>query len=162
MKLKSLSVPQNLHRHRGVALVTALTVIALTTIVVLSFLSLAVSERDSASVYSDGINAEHLANAAINVAISQVRSATGDPSRLWASQPGAIRTYEREGRFAFGYKLYSDDLLTISDELASVLPISPHQQSSFCSVSFGITCPRISTGFCRCGCRGCLRRVMAC
>ncbi|MEM7698763.1 MAG: Verru_Chthon cassette protein A, partial [Verrucomicrobiota bacterium] len=78
-----------------------------------------VSTRDAhraSSIYGDGIAVSGLSQQAVNFAISQVRTATGDQTRVWASQPGAIRTYNADGDFDAGYKLYSDDRMVVSGE----------------------------------------------
>ncbi|MEM9016247.1 MAG: Verru_Chthon cassette protein A, partial [Verrucomicrobiota bacterium] len=98
---------------KGVALIAVLMLFALATLVVLTFVDFSVGEMRSASAYADGIHAETLANSAVNLAIAQIRSATTGRNRLWTSQPGAIRTYNRDGEFEEGYKLYSDDLMWI-------------------------------------------------
>ncbi len=107
--------------RRGVALVTVLTVMALTTILVLTFFSLATSEHRASSTYSNGLQAQQVAEQAVNMVIAQIRQATGvGNSKAWASQPGAIRVWGDEsgnGSSAkeFAYKLYSDDMMKTKD-----------------------------------------------
>ncbi|MCB1205576.1 MAG: Verru_Chthon cassette protein A [Verrucomicrobiae bacterium] len=99
--------------RRGVALVTVLTVMALTTILVLTFFSLATSEHRASSVYSNGLQAQQVAEQAVNMVIAQIREATVVPQGTlpwaWASQPGAIRVWDIAGKEKDAYKLYSDD-----------------------------------------------------
>jgi len=109
------------HR-RGMALVTVLTIMSLATIMVMTFFSLAQNEHKASSSYSEGLQAQQVAEQAVNMTIRQIRKATsnvGIPSgqtMAWASQPGAIRTWSMSGAFNAGYKLYSDDEMVVSDE----------------------------------------------
>jgi Tfp pilus assembly protein PilX len=105
--------------RRGVALITVLTVMALTTILVLTFFSLATSEHRASNTYSQGIQAQQVAEGAVNMVISQIREATtterpGDSLQnriAWACQPGAIRRWTNNGTIDSLYKLYSDDTM---------------------------------------------------
>ncbi|MEM9016315.1 MAG: Verru_Chthon cassette protein A, partial [Verrucomicrobiota bacterium] len=108
---------------KGVALVTILTVMALTTILVLSFFSLATSEHRSSFTYSNGLQAQQVAEQAVNMVIAQIREATVNSSNVtslatktaWASQPGAIRTWDIQGQLKFIYKLYSSNEMKSED-----------------------------------------------
>jgi len=105
--------------RRAVALVTVLTVMSLTTILVLTFFSLATSEHRASTTYSHGLAAHHVADQAVNMVIAQIREATnsqrlgpGLSQRMaWASQPGAIRTWQNSGQLHEIYKLYSSDVM---------------------------------------------------
>lgn len=105
--------------RRGVALVTVLTVMALTTILVLTFFSLATSEHRASNTYSQGLQAQQVGEQAVNMVIAQIREATVRPSSektvAWASQPGAIRTWQFNGSEHDAYKLYSDDKMVTDD-----------------------------------------------
>lgn len=101
------------NRRNGVALVSLLALMTLTTIVVLSFMALSRDELKSSTIYADGIRAGLMADSVVKLAIGQLREATSDPDLIWVSQPGGIRTYSRDGEFHRGYKLYSDDLMVI-------------------------------------------------
>ncbi len=104
--------------RRGVALVTVLTVMALTTILVLTFFSLATSEHRASSTYSQGLQAQQVAEQAVNFVIAQIREATVRPGVTepisWASQPGAIRVWHTNGQKE-AFKLYSDDVMKLKD-----------------------------------------------
>ena len=107
------SWPRN---RKGIALLTVLTVMALTTILVLTFFSLASSEHQASNVYSNGLQAQQVAEQAVNMVIAQIREATTAGSdRAWASQPGAIRVWDETGELEWIYKLYSDDLMKSPD-----------------------------------------------
>jgi hypothetical protein len=112
MKLPEKLKPSNLLKKdkKGVALVTVLTVMALTTILVLTFFSLATSEHRASNTYSHGLQAQQVAEQAVNMVIAQIREATTvGTTKAWASQPGAIRQWDEAGNPDFAYKLYSDD-----------------------------------------------------
>lgn len=117
-----MKIPQKLFRgasvsknRKGIALVTVLTVMALTTILVLTFFSLATSENRASNTYSNGLQAQQVAEQAINMVIAQIREATADPRStedyVWASQPGAIRAWNGSGVLQGIFKLYSDDVM---------------------------------------------------
>lgn len=109
----------------GIALLTVLTVMALTTIMVVTFLSLATSEHEASSTYSNGIQAQQVAEEAVNIVIAQIRKATTASvdengsvratPLAWASQPGMIRTWDG-AKFDKGYKLYSDDKMLVTQK----------------------------------------------
>ena len=124
MKLPESLKPSRLFAkdRRGVALVTVLTVMALTTILVLTFFSLATSEHRASSTYSNGLQAQQVGEQAVNFVIAQIREATvqGKDAQVkaWASQPGAIRLWKQDGAANledFAYKLYSDDVMKTKD-----------------------------------------------
>ena len=120
---KKLSLSRALRTNRkGVALVTVLTVMSLTTILVLTFFTLASSEHRASKTYSYGLQSQQVAEQAVNMVIAQIREATTvseNPSNLkvWSSQPGAIRTWNQNGSFDRIFKLYSDDIMKTDDQL---------------------------------------------
>lgn len=83
---------------RGIALVIVLSAVVLLAALVMGFMSSVMTERSSVNVASGGINSRQIAESTVNVIISQIREATSltnaTDSVTWASQPGAIRTYE--------------------------------------------------------------------
>lgn len=102
--------------RKGVALVTVLTVMALTTILVMTFFSLATSEHRASNTYSHGLQAQQVAEQAVNMVIAQIREATTvGTTKAWASQPGAIRLWDETGKADYAYKLYSDDRMKTLD-----------------------------------------------
>ena len=111
----------NPQRRRGVALLTVLTIISLATILILTFFQLAQNEMLSSESYNNGLEAQQIAEEAVNIVVRQIRMATaGEPGEArstsigWASQPGAIRTWDENGAFYKGYKLYSDSEMVIN------------------------------------------------
>jgi len=75
---------------KGVALVTVLTVTALTTILVLTFfLPRHNVNTGTSNTYSHGLQAQQVGEQAVNMVIAQIREATTVGStRAWASQTG--------------------------------------------------------------------------
>lgn len=102
--------------RRGVAVMMVLVLVSLVAIYVFAMLAVSSSERDASSVYRDGTRARSLADCAVNLSILQVKEATSSSELLWASQPGAIRNYTDAGKFAAGYKLYSDDEMVVHED----------------------------------------------
>lgn len=103
--------------RRGVALITVLTFVALTTILMMTFFFMAQNEHMASVNYSEGLQAQEVAESAVNLVIAQIREATSQRNHLWAAQPGAIRLWDDSGKFVKGYKLYSDDRMvsTVSE-----------------------------------------------
>ncbi|MEC5126983.1 Verru_Chthon cassette protein A [Verrucomicrobiales bacterium BCK34] len=104
--------------RKGVALVTVLTVMSLTTILVLTFFSLATSEHRASNTYSHGLQAQQVGEQAVNMVIAQIREATTAGTKIaWASQPGAIRRWTdgSGNNEEFAYKLYSDEEMKTKD-----------------------------------------------
>jgi uncharacterized protein (TIGR02600 family) len=100
-------------RSRGLALIIVLSMIALATIVMLAFLSVADTEHKGTMTYSSSQSARRLADTAVNIVVGQIRAGadqdTGVNGReIHATQPGAVRKYTASGAFLAGYKLFSD------------------------------------------------------
>ncbi len=100
-------------RSRGLALIIVLSMIALATIVMLAFLSVADTEHKGTMTYSSAQSARRLADTAVNIVVGQIRAGadqnTGVSGReIHATQPGAVRKYTASGAFLAGYKLFSD------------------------------------------------------
>ena len=99
-------------QEKGVALVTVLAIVLLMSVLVMSFFEMAKSELNASLKDSDNLKARSFADAAVNIAISQIREATTQKSTSeeyapWSSQPGAIRVYQPYGDLKAIYKLYS-------------------------------------------------------
>lgn len=99
-------------RHRGLALIIVLSMLALATIVILAFLSVAETENKATNIYSASQASRRFADTAVNLVISQLREGaareTAGVPIIHATQPGAIRKYNAGGNFVAGYKLFSD------------------------------------------------------
>jgi uncharacterized protein (TIGR02600 family) len=115
------------NQQSGVALVIVLSMIVLLSAIMVAFMSRVSTEGRSAKLALQGFEARQAAETAVNLVISQLRAATYDsskPARAWASQPGAIRTFER-GRDTEVYKLYSASKLV--DSAADYNPASAEE-----------------------------------
>jgi len=114
--MKNVSKPvEKPNKKRGIALVTVLAVLTLAAVMIMAFFSLSRNELTSSTAYSHGIEAQQLAQTAVNIVMHQIRSATSDNKIAWSSQPGMIRTYDASG-FKSGFKLYSDDEMLENSE----------------------------------------------
>ncbi len=125
-------------RTRGIALVMVLTFVVLLSALLVAFLSSMQTERTASDLYSNSVSVKHLSEVATNLVTSQIvdgtktwditpalDEATGreDPGtknqRLtWASQPGAIHTfndrpYSQSNRRHRTFRLYSSDRMVV-------------------------------------------------
>ena len=102
--------PTRLHRLKsqaGAALVLVLSTLVLLSIVALAYLGSTSVERASSQSYSDGAKTRMLADTALEIVKGQIWAATTEANAIWASQPGAIRTWTGDGSSRKVYKLYS-------------------------------------------------------
>ncbi len=97
-------------KERGIALITVLAILMLTSVLIMAFFSISQNELTASTSYSQGQEAQQLSQSAINIVIHQLRAATENVDVAWASQPGMIRTWDENG-LAAAYKLYSDDTM---------------------------------------------------
>ena len=99
-------------RHRGLALIIVLSMLALATIVILAFLSIADTEHKATVTYSSAQTSRRLADTAVNLVVAQIRAGSQRDNNtepvIHATQPGAVRKYNAAGIFIGGYKLFSD------------------------------------------------------
>lgn len=99
-------------RHRGLALIIVLSMLALATIVILAFLSIADTEHKATVTYSSAQTSRRLADTAVNMVVAQIRAGSQRDNNaepvIHATQPGAVRKYNAAGIFIGGYKLFSD------------------------------------------------------
>ena len=102
---------------RGLALISVLGVVTLATILVMALFTVADAEKRAAETYAEGNAARHLANSAIDIVKNQIQAAAtgatvnGTDPVIWASQPGAVRTYDQNGLFAEGRTLFSSSVM---------------------------------------------------
>ncbi|HSJ01189.1 MAG TPA: Verru_Chthon cassette protein A, partial [Verrucomicrobium sp.] len=119
-----------LQRSRGIALILVLGSVALISMLVVAFLTLARTEQRAAVAFSDTADARNLTELPVNLAIAQIRRATeqNGVTRTWASQPGMIRVFGTEkdsttsnmrSKTVGLYKLYSDDRMVVMNEGAN-------------------------------------------
>jgi uncharacterized protein (TIGR02600 family) len=123
------------HSQKGMALVIVLAVLVLLAGLVVAFFSTVTSDASSSAISSNDARAKQLADSAVNLVMGQIVEATKgfkpggntDANRLaWASQPGAIRTYDASGSAFQVFKLYSSPTMVGSGGLnfSSDLPTS--------------------------------------
>ncbi|MCX6963533.1 MAG: Verru_Chthon cassette protein A, partial [Verrucomicrobia bacterium] len=123
------------HSQKGMALVIVLAVLVLLAGLVVAFFSTVTSDAGSSAVSSNDARAKQLADSAVNLVMGQIVEATKgfkpgertDANRLtWASQPGAIRTYDASGSAFQAFKLYSSPTMVSGGNLtfSSDLPTS--------------------------------------
>lgn len=107
----------------GFALMAALCFLVIITILVLAFFTSVSREHTTTKIYSSGVNAKFLSDAAVNLVMGQITAATqgtqpGVQGRFtWASQPGMIRTYSDQDQDTDVadncYKLYSSSAMIV-------------------------------------------------
>lgn len=102
------------HRRRAVALVIVLAMLAILSTLLIAFMGRVTTENVAATSISHSIEAKQAYDSAVNLAMSQIREGTRtDGTRAWASQPGAIRTFDSTGKDTTVYKLYSSDVMKV-------------------------------------------------
>ncbi len=109
-------------KSRGVVLVLVLACTALLVALLAMYFSTATGAVQSASLYRNGITAQHLADTAVNIVMGQIADGTHtakqgrpDESLVWMSQPGLIRTYDTSGTPYRFYKLYSSGDMVVQN-----------------------------------------------
>ncbi len=106
-------------RKRGAALIIALALIAIMTILVVSVFLAAGAERASAKNQMTITAAAQLAASAPQFVLGQIHRATST-NNPWTSQPGLIRTFDPVTGAQNGiYKLYSAAEMVISGGVAA-------------------------------------------
>lgn len=98
----------------GAAIIVILLVLVLITVLTVGFLSRSSTELRVAAVDRATQEALSLADLTVNVVQAQINSATQSENHIWATQPGAVRTYDDSGNPDRIFKLYSAQTLTES------------------------------------------------
>jgi uncharacterized protein (TIGR02600 family) len=103
------------HPERGVALVIVLSMLVLMSALLVAFMGTVSTERTASRAASATFDAKQAYESAVNLVIAQIREATSDASGdvSWASQPGALRTFNANGDLEL-FKLYSSDRMRVS------------------------------------------------
>ncbi|WP_038170959.1 Verru_Chthon cassette protein A [Verrucomicrobium sp. BvORR106] len=114
-----MKVSSSLHFARrgasGTALLPALLIVGMVTLVVVLFFNMSTVQLRSSSSHAAVHDLNTLQDMAVNAAIGQMRQGTTESSALWISQPGAIRTYGNStGTASRIYKLYSAQEMVVS------------------------------------------------
>jgi uncharacterized protein (TIGR02600 family) len=117
MDQQKLFLMKKISPRQGFALVLVVTSLVLMTILAVSFLLGTSTELATAKIYAQQLNSRRISDTVVNLAISQITSATAegnwDNPVLWASQPGMIRTWDDVGNPSKVYKLYSSPEMVV-------------------------------------------------
>ena len=133
--------------NRGVALVIVLAILVLLTALVVGFLIQARVGRSAAASYGVTATTRQIADTTINIVQGQINRATKVASgSVWASQPGAIRTFQSNGSLDTIFRLYSAAALTASSASALADDIPPKTWASSPALWTDINAPAVRTG----------------
>lgn len=105
-------------RLRGAALVIVLSFIIIITGMVVAFLTSVTNDASTTSATAATATVRGLSDTAIQLCIGQLRESSSQASQgyAWASQPGAIRTFNATApNTTITYKLYSSSKMVDSD-----------------------------------------------
>lgn len=107
-------------QEQGVALVMVLLLLALATLIAVTFLTSVTVEKKSADADFALNRARNLVDTAIALGVSQLVEATtredgGGNPLPWISQPGAIQVFHPDGRLNRLFKLYSAESMVTGD-----------------------------------------------
>lgn len=102
-------------RQEGTALLPALIIVGMVTVIVVLFFNMSTVQLRSSSSHAAAHDLTTLQDMAVNAAIGQMRQATTESGTLWISQPGAMRTYGlNTGTSSRIYKLYSSQEMVLN------------------------------------------------
>lgn len=143
--------------RRGFALVTVLFIVVLLTILVIGMFLMGESRTRSSALRIASLDTRIASETALNLAQTQIRDATsrginsnGLATETWASQPGAIRTYDDAGNPTAIYKLYSSDTMVITNDTFTGNSDVPTgwetQPDSFTDINEPVNRPNPDTG----------------
>lgn len=115
--LSSCRAPRPRDRRHAYALVVVLLALVLVTGMTISILVNVSSAQIATDSYTARIHARMLADSAVAIAMAQIQDGTDyqRSTKTWASQPGAIRQYGRQG-FSKGFKLFSSSNMVVTSE----------------------------------------------
>lgn len=104
------SLPRR-HSQRAMALVIVLGALVLLALIGIGFLASTTRELNASKSYASGVSARFYADAAVNIALGQMRAATTEDNAglIWTSQPGLLRQFDTQGNQTRAFKLYSSD-----------------------------------------------------
>ncbi|GAT35244.1 Verru_Chthon cassette protein A [Terrimicrobium sacchariphilum] len=134
-------------RQRGVALVIVLAMVALIAALAIGFLNRAGSNRSAAASYGATATTRQIADNTVNIVQGQINLATQLPAgSVWASQPGAIRTFKSDGSLDTIYRLYSASSLTASNYNALATDVPSANWASAPAIWVDLNAPAVRTG----------------
>lgn len=100
-------LPPPIHSRRGAALIAVLALIVLMAALITIFLVRTGSERTASASYDAAASTRLLAETTVNLVQATISQATSGTGTVWASQPGAIRTFDDTGALTRIFRLYS-------------------------------------------------------
>ncbi|MES2595805.1 MAG: Verru_Chthon cassette protein A [Verrucomicrobiota bacterium] len=116
-------------RRRAFALVLVLAFLALMMVVLVALLNVTTTESKTTHSAAESARVRRMASSTVALALAQLRQAiepasNAIASKVWTSQPGAIRVHRATGELDTLYKLYSAASMTAGaeDDLAADLP----------------------------------------
>jgi len=95
-------------------LLIVLLSLGLVLLLVVSYLAGVTSNLGDSDAYASSLNVQQVANSAMQMVLSQIQTGTTGTTVAWASQPGAIRTYDNAGNALAVYKLYSSSQMIVN------------------------------------------------
>ncbi len=139
-------------KSQGAALVIVLSFLVIITGLTIAFLSNVTDHAAETNASVAGVQARNLADAAIQLTIAQIRDGTLGYERdqlsgginpqapaCWASQPGAIRTYDLNASNIATYKLYSARVMVDRSGSSPTNDLPPkdwvQRPSAFCDLN---------------------------
>ncbi len=134
-------------RKRGMALVIVLAMVALIAALAIGFLNRAGSNRSAAASYGATATTRQIADTTVNIVQGQINQATKLASgSVWASQPGAIRTFKSDGTLDTIYRLYSSSSLKASNYTALASDVPSANWSSNPAIWVDLNAPAVRAG----------------
>ena len=127
-------------RRSGVALVIVLSMLVLATGLIVAFFLSVTNDATSSTLYANDAQTKQFSDSVVNIVTGQIVEATkgfeptsaSDPSPVftsplaWASQPGAIRTFKKDGNADRIFKLYSSKRLVLCPNQIFLQPSAAH------------------------------------
>ncbi len=108
----------------GSALIAVLAIIVLLGALVTIFLVRTGTERSASASYDAAASTRLLAESAVNLVqatINEATTTTATGSSTWASQPGAVRVFDDDGKLTKIYRLYSSTAMSTATSSGNIL-----------------------------------------
>jgi len=128
--------PEYSNSNGGFALVLVLSVIVLVALMIIVATERSKTDLRSSDAFSKANQVQRLSDMTLNIVKAQIRDATTinqttttpiDLRDMWASQPGALRTFAPNGSLRRIYKLYSsNELQTTNPDFSADVPSDWH------------------------------------
>ncbi|WP_075077383.1 Verru_Chthon cassette protein A [Terrimicrobium sacchariphilum] len=129
------------------ALIIVLAMVALIAALAIGFLNRAGSNRSAAASYGATATTRQIADTTVNIVQGQINQATKLASgSVWASQPGAIRTFRSDGTLDTIYRLYSSSSLKAASYAALASDVPATNWSSNPAIWVDLNAPAVRAG----------------